>query len=163
MKKFTLVLACLAIQLSYSQVSIHKNRLVKNETEYKFSKYEEVFSNAEAKAYFKKARANKTTAEILSYTGGFGVGFSLAQIIGNTNNKTYGSGPGSYTIKTDNSVRWTVFGISAGVALLSIPFYTGYVKNSEKAIQIENGETTAFQPYYKLETTGNGFALSYNF
>jgi len=33
----------------------------------------------------------------------------------------------------------------------------------KKALEIENGEPTAFQPYFKLETAGTGMALSYNF
>ena len=125
MKKFTLVLACLAIQLSYSQVSIHKNRLIKNETEYKFSKYEEVLSNSEAKAYFKKARTNKTAADIFAFAGGFGIGFGLVQAIT--------GGSSEYTDLAKKHSRkqgWTIAGIGAGVSLISIPLMISSKKNA---------------------------------
>jgi hypothetical protein len=46
---------------------------------------------------------------------------------------------------------------------VGIPFALAANKNAKKAISIENGEPTAFQPYFKLESAGNGLALSYNF
>ena len=58
---------------------------------------------------------------------------------------------------------WTIIGIGAGLIGIGIPFAIAADKNAKKAIAIENGEPTAFQPYFKLESAGNGLALSYNF
>lgn len=66
-------------------------------------------------------------------------------------------------IKQDKSAAWTAVGIGAGIVGIGIPFALAAKKNADKAIQLENSESTAFQPYFKVETAGNGLALSYHF
>ncbi len=70
----------MCFQSAFSQVTIEKNKLVKDGVKYKFSKYEDVFQNAEAKEYFKKARANKTASDICAYSGGFSLGFGIGRL-----------------------------------------------------------------------------------
>ena len=56
MKKFLLLGLLISFQIVFCQVSMEKNKLVKDGVKYKFSKYEEVFQNSEAKDYFKKGK-----------------------------------------------------------------------------------------------------------
>ncbi|WP_374445607.1 hypothetical protein [Epilithonimonas sp.] len=164
MKKSILILTAIVSQLSFGQVSLEKNNLVKDGQKYKLSKYNQVLTNPQAIDYFKKGRTNKTFADIFAFSGGFGVGFGLVGALISPKEKTftmpYG---GTSTIKNDSSGYWTVFGVGAGLAVISIPFYVSAKKNFDKAIKTENGETVAFKPYFRIESAGNGLAMSYNF
>ena len=164
MKKILLLGLVFCFQIIFSQVALSGNRLVKDGQSYKFSEYQKVFSNPVANDYFKKGRSNKTAGDVISSIGGFGMGLSLGLIISSPKEQSVAiPGYGSTTVKTDNSARWAVLGVSAGIALASIPFYLGAKKNFDKAIQTENGESTAFQPFFKLESAGTNLALSYHF
>ena len=163
MKKVLLLGLVFCFQSIFSQVALSGNKLVKDGQSYKFSEYQKVFSNPVANDYFKKGRSNKTAGDVISSIGGFGMGLSLGLIVSAPKDQTINTPYGSTTVKTDNSARWTLLGVSAGVALVSIPFYLGAKKNFDKAIQTENEGSTAFQPYFKLQGAGNGLALSYNF
>lgn len=163
MKKILFLGLALTFQSAFSQVSMSGNKLEKNGQTYKISEYDKVFTNPVATDYFKKGRSNKTAGDVISSIGGFGMGLSLGLIISTPKDQKVSTPNGSVTTTTDNSARWAVLGASAGIALVSIPFYLGAKKNFDKAIQNENGETTAFQPYFKLQSAGNGVALSYNF
>lgn len=102
--------------------------------------------------------------DILAHTGGFGMGLSLGHILFNSHESTVYTPFGETSkVKPNNSARLTVFGVSAAIALLSIPFFSGAVKNFKKAVATENEEAMAFQPYFKVESAGNGMAMSYNF
>ncbi|WHF50824.1 hypothetical protein QGN23_10315 [Chryseobacterium gotjawalense] len=164
MKKILLLSLSICFQTAFSQVSMEKNQLVKDGTKYKFSQYEQVFQNAEARDYFKKARTNKTASEIFAYTGGFSLGLGIAEMIAQANTKTvYNMFGDPYKVKPDYSTAWTLIGTGVGLIGIGIPFALAADKNAKKAIQTENGESTVFQPYFKLESAGNGLALSYNF
>ncbi|MGL6038907.1 MAG: hypothetical protein ACRC0E_08475 [Soonwooa sp.] len=165
MKKTILLTVALLSQLHFGQVTFNNSKFEKNGIKYNISRYDQVFTNQEAKDFVKKGRTNKTVGDILAFTGGFGMGFSLSQILFSQSTKTVQLPFGeTSSIKTDNSARWTVFCVSTGIALISIPFYSGANKNFKKAVQIENGETTSsFQPYFKVESAGNALAVSYNF
>ncbi len=161
MNKILLLSALICFHFAFSQVSMEKNRLVKDGTKYKFSKYEEVFQNSEARDYFKKARSNKTVAEICAYTGGFSLGYGLATLISGKENTVYSNGM-TYTKDAKNG-GWGFLLGGVGLIGIGIPFAIAADKNAKKAIELENGESTAFQPYFKLESAGNGLAFSYNF
>ena len=163
MKKILFLGLIFCFQSIFSQVSMSGNKLVKDGQSYKFSQYEQVFSKTEASDYFKKGRSNKTAGDVVSSIGGFGMGLSLGLIISSPKDQNVNTPNGPVNAKTDNSARWAVLGVSAGIALASIPFYLGAKKNFDKAIQTENGESTAFQPFFKLESGGSNIALSYNF
>ncbi len=92
MKRILLLSFVLCAQFFLSQVTIEKNKLVKENMKYKFLQYEQVFSNPEAQAYFKKARTNKTFSEICAYTGGAALGFGLATLISDKKNTSSAHG-----------------------------------------------------------------------
>lgn len=64
-----------ATALIPTQVTLQKNKLVKNGVTYKNSQYRQVFENTDAADYFKRARTNHTVGNILNYTGGAVVGW----------------------------------------------------------------------------------------
>lgn len=161
MKKLTIFFLFLCFNSAFSQISIEKNKLVKDGTKYKFSQYEQVFQNSEAREYFKKARSNKTAGEIFAYTGGFSLGFGLVTLISGKKNTVYSNGV-AYT-KEAKKGGWGFLGAGVGLIGIGIPFALAAEKNAKKSLQIENGESTAFQPYFKIESAGNCLALSYNF
>ncbi|MDO4224313.1 MAG: hypothetical protein Q4C75_00270 [Bergeyella zoohelcum] len=140
MKKLIITAAVILVsQMGFSQVSFDGNKLQKDGQTFKPREYEQVFSNAEAKAYFKKARTNKTIGEIIAFTGGFGIGLGLGYVIFIPKSDTYRGAFGeTITTKNNKGYYWTIVGIGAGITLVSIPFYIGFVKNSSKAIAIEN-------------------------
>lgn len=165
MKKITLLL-CFATSLSvFGQVTIEKNRLVKDGTKYHFSKYESVFENPEARSSFKKAKTNSTVGQVFGFTGGLIAGFGLGQLIaGPQKQVTINPYTGTTTTtKVGKAKGWGLVGIGAVVIGAGIPFALSSEKHAKKALELENGETTAFKPHFKLESAGNGIALSYNF
>lgn len=162
MKKVLFLTIALFFQSTYAQVEMSGNKLMKDGQTYKMSKYNDVFKNPEALSYFKKARTNNTVGTIFAGVGGGVMGVGLARALsGGKTNVTVNGQP--QTIKQDNSAAWTAVGIGAGIVGIGIPFALAAKKNADKAIQLENGESTAFQPYFKLESAGTGLALSYNF
>lgn len=161
MKKILFLGLMMSFQAVFSQVSMEKNKLVKDGVQYKFSKYEDVFQNAEARTHFQKARTNKTVGEIFAYTGGFGLGFGIARLLSGGEKTVYVNGaPHTTKMKGEG---WGFVAAGAGLIGVGIPFALAADKNARKAIALENGESTTFQPYFKVETAGNGLALSYNF
>lgn len=163
MQKILLFSLLMCFQSVFSQVSLEKNKLVKDGQVYKMSQYEEVFKNSDAQNYFKKARTNSTVGTIFAGTGGALIGFSLPLVL-KKKTTNYVNGPyGPMYYQTDGPYGWGY--LLGGVAFVgfAIPLAIAAKKNAKKAIEVENGETTAFQPYFKLETTENGMALSYNF
>jgi len=165
MKKSILILTIILSQLNLAQVSFDGKKFMKEGQSYKVKNYTQVLSNPVAQDFVKKGRTNKTFGDIFGGIGGFGMGLSLGLIVSTPKERTYnlGYGYGTITQKTDNSARWTVFGISTGLALVSIPFYISAKKNFDKAVKTENGEATAFKPFFKLGSEGNSLAMSYNF
>lgn len=165
MKKIILLTTALLSQQYFSQVTFNGTKFEKNGTTYKLSKYNEVFKNQEAIDFVKKGRGNKTVGDIFAFTGGFGIGFGLVgALISPSESKVNMGYMGTYAYKNDKSGYWTILGVGAGLALVSIPFYSGANKNFKKAVVAENGETsTAFKPYFNVESAGSGVAMSYNF
>lgn len=163
MKKILLLSSLICFQTAFSQVTMTGNKLEKDGQTYKMSQYNDVFKNPEAASHFKKARTNSTVGSIFAYTGGFSLGFGLSAVLFGPKKQVYGSYGSQYEVKADKSVAWLVTGIGAGLIGIGIPFAIAANKNAKKALEIENGGATAFKPYFKLETAGNGMALSYNF
>lgn len=162
MKKILFLNLLICFQSAFSQVSISGNKLEKDGQTYKMSEYKDVIKNSEALAHFKKARTNNTVGTIFAGVGGGVLGVGIARALsGGQTTVTINGQP--QVIKQDNSTAWTAVGIGAGIVGIGIPFALAAKKNADKAIQLENGETTAFKPYFKLETAGNGLALSYRF
>lgn len=161
MKKFLLFTVLFSAQSVFSQVTMENNRLVKDGQTYKMSQYNDVFKNPEAATLFKKARTNATVGQVFAYAGGFSLGLGLATLISGKKNTVYANG----TSYTKEAKKGGLGFLAAGVGLIGVgvPFAMSANKNAKKAIALENGEATAFQPYFKLESAGNGLAFSYNF
>lgn len=163
MKKSIIFFAIFISGFSFSQVTLSGNKLMKDGQSYKFSEYKQVLTNAESQTLFKRARTNKTIGNIFGGIGGGLMGFGLARIIITPKETTYNFNGTTSTVKNDKGPYWTTVGIGAVLVGLGIPFSISSQKNVEKAIALENGESVSFQPYFQLEGTGNGVALSYNF
>ncbi|MEC5157268.1 hypothetical protein [Chryseobacterium sp. MP_3.2] len=162
MKKILFLSLSICYQSVFSQISISGNKLEKDGQTYKMSEYEDVFKNPQAIAHFKKARTNNTVGAIFAGVGGGVMGVGIARALsGGKTTVTINGQP--QVIKQDNSTAWTAVGIGAGIVGIGIPFALAAKKNADRAVQLENGESTAFQPYFKIETAGTGLALSYHF
>ena len=160
MKKILLLSAVISFQTAFSQVSMTGNKLEKDGQTYKMSKYKDVFSNPEAVSHFKKARTNSTVGEIFAYAGGFAIGAGIIPALSGKKQEVRNG----VVYENQPSRGWTVVGIGAGLVGIGIPFAIAANKNAQKALELENGgPATAFQPYFRLESAGNGMALSYNF
>lgn len=162
MKKILLLSVALLSQMNFAQISLEKNKLVKDGTKYKMSDYRSVFKNQEALNYFQKSRTNNTLGTIFGAAGGAFMGFGLAKALSGGETKVT-TNYGTQTIKQDKGSAWALVGIGAGLVGIGIPFALAAKKNADKAIATENGEATAFQPYFKVESACNGIAMSYNF
>ncbi len=117
----------------------------------KMSELEEaVNSNKEALALIQKARTNKTFADITSFIGGFGVGWSLGSAIG-------------------GKANWTPALIGSGFIVLSIPFSSGFTKNTKKGIELYNSslnntaEVNENTSKLSLLANSNGIGLQFTF
>ncbi len=168
MRKLFTVLTLVLFQFIFSQENTSTNQLSKislsengnffiyDNQAYGLKHYNIIFKNEEAKSILANARANKSIGNVLGFTGGFLMGFGFIMGI---------SGSNDPNIDQDSykNAGWSVFGVGAGVALLSLPFSLSVKSKLRKAVDIENGQKTAFNPYFKFQTTGNGIALSYHF
>lgn len=163
MNKILLLSAAVCFQSLFSQVTMEKNKLVKDGQTYKMSQYSEVFKNDAALAAFKKSRTNSTVSQIFAFAGGGLVGASIPMLLRKKETQTVYYPGGGYTLQTagPHGVGYLI----SGVVLIgaAIPFAVAGDRKAKKAIALENGEGTAFQPYFKLESAGNGLAFSYNF
>lgn len=150
--------------MAVAQVKFEKNKLMKDGQTYKLKDYKEVFDIPEAENHFKKARTNSTVSQIFAASGGGFIGYGVSRLLlGDPPAQSPSYSNPVVQKKRDKSGYWGLVGIGVGLVGIGIPFALSAEKNAKKAIAFENGETLAFQPHFKLETAGNGFALSYNF
>ncbi len=159
MNKLLLFCALISFQSMFSQISLSGSKLLKDGQTYKMSEYREVFSNSDAQKSFRKARTNHTVGQIFAYAGGFGIGAGIIPALSGKKQEVRDG----IVYENQPSRGWAVVGVGAALVGIGIPFAIAAKKNGEKALEIENGAATAFQPYFKVETAGNGLALSYNF
>lgn len=134
-----------------------KNFFIKDGEGYKLSQYKQVFNNQQAIDHIKRARTNKTFAEIITYTGSFGIGFGIGMALSKQEDGYENK------VTSNRNTGWTIAGIGAGVALTSIPLWMGYSKNIKKAIDVENGESEIQTSQLRLNVNGDGFGLAYQF
>jgi len=161
MKKLVVLSFMMLFQTAFSQVSVtKKGKLVKEGQEYRTSEYEKVFQNEQARLYFRKYRTNNTVSMIFGGIGGGCMGFGLARALSG-GDKTITD---QYGVKHKTETKgWGLVGVGAGLVAIAIPFALSSKKNFYKALDAENGTSTAFKPYFKLEGNENGLALNYNF
>lgn len=132
-----------------------KNFFIKDGEGFKLNQYKDIFTNQEAIDRIRRARTNKTFAEIITYTGSFGIGFGIGMALSVNSENQFS--------KKDKETGWTIAGIGAGLTLTSIPLWMGYSKNIQKAIELENGTSESPTAQLKLNVNGNGFGLAYQF
>ncbi len=167
MKKLAIALLLIPV-LSFAQVEETqtgkvelgtggKNFFIKDGEGYKLSQYKQVFNNQQAIDHIKKARTNKTFAEIITYTGSFGIGFGIGMALSKQEDG-YGN-----KVTSNRNTGWAIAGIGAGVALTSIPLWMGYSKNIRKGIEVENGTNENSVSQLKLNVNGNGVGMAYQF
>ena len=159
MNKLLLFGALISFQSMFSQVTLSGNHLEKDGQFYKMSNYKDVFSNPEAQKSFKKARTNHTVGQIFAYAGGFGIGAGIIPALSGKKQEVRDG----IVYENQPSRGWAVVGVGAALVGIGIPFAIASKKNGEKALEIENGASAAFQPFFKVETAENGLAFSYNF
>lgn len=135
-----------------------KNFFIKDGQGYKLNQYKQVFTNQEAIDHIKRARTNKTFAEIITYTGSFCLGFGIGMALSVKDNDLFEG-----QVKRDRNTGWAIAGIGAGVALTSIPLWVGYGKNIKKAVDLENGEGNVQTSQLKLNLNGDGMGIAYQF
>lgn len=141
-----------------------KNFFIKEGEGYKLNQYKEAFTNQEAIDRIKRARTNKTFAEIITYTGSFGIGFGIGMALSvKDSKKEYGHDGYQNLDKRDRGTGWMIAGIGAGITLTSIPLWMGYSKNIKKGIETENGEVETAVSQLRLNVNGDGFGVAYQF
>ncbi len=162
MKKNLLLGMMLTFTLSNAQVTMEGSKLVRDGQTYKIAQFREVFKNPEAAASFQRARNNSTVGNIFGGIGGGVMGFGLGRALSGNKTKVTRA-YGTQTVKQNNGGAWAAVGIGAGIVGIGIPFALAANKHAKRAMALENGEATAFQPHFKLESAGTGVALSFNF
>ncbi len=161
MKKIAITLALLAVSMSFmfGQTASDSITMKKVFGGYQFYQGERLLKmsdltitmvlNNEAYKQIKSARSAYTMASILSYAGGFLVGWPLGTAIG-------GGEP-----------NWTLAGIGAGLIVVSIPITQSFNKKAKQAVDTYNGglQTSSFwdKNELNLSLTGNGIGLTLNF
>ena len=161
MKKIAITLALLAVNMSFmfGQTASDSITMKKVFGGYQFYQGERLLKmsdltitmvlNNEAYKQIKSARSAYTMASILSYAGGFLVGWPLGTAIG-------GGEP-----------NWTLAGIGAGLIFVSIPITQSFNKKAKQAVDTYNGglQTSSFwdKNELNLSLTGNGIGLTLNF
>ncbi len=161
MKKIALILALLAVSMSFifGQTASDSITMKKVFGGYQFYQGEQLLKmgdltsamvlNKEAYKQIKAAQSTYTMASILSYAGGFLVGWPLGTVIG-------GGEP-----------NWTLAAVGAGLIVVSIPISQSFNKKAKQAVDTYNGglQTSSFwdRNELNLSMTGNGIGLTLNF
>lgn len=106
-------------------------------------------SNAESAKLFKSAKSTGILLSILSYSGGFLVGYPLGQALG-------GGEP-----------IWEMAAVGAGLIGIAIPIASGVTKKMNRAVDAYNNAlpSTSFwdDKELKIQMTGNGVGLALRF
>lgn len=98
--------------------------------------------------YYKKAKSTTGIITVLSYAGGFLIGYPIGTMVG-------GGQP-----------NWTMAAIGCGLIAVAIPIASSADKNLLKAVQAYNqGRSVSFKDNYeiKLGVNQNGLALAIRF
>lgn len=105
-------------------------------------------SNDAAKAEYQAAKGNRDLGMVLSYAGGFMIGWPLGQAIG-------GGDP-----------NWVLAGVGAGLVILAIPLGSAYKKRTKKAVELYNNEKLQKPTEivsFKLQNTSSGIGVVMRF
>jgi hypothetical protein len=161
MRKIAIILTLLAVNMSFTfgqtasdSISMKKvfggYQFYQGEQRLNMSKLVNTMKpNDQAYQQIKSAQSTYTFAMILSYAGGFMVGYPLGTAIG-------GGEP-----------NWAMAGIGAGLIVVAIPISQSFNKKAKQAVDTFNGgiQTSSFwdKNELKFSLTGNGIGLTLNF
>lgn len=161
MRKIAIVLTLLAVSMSFTfgQTASDSISIKKVFGGYQFYQGKQRLNmnqlvnlmkpNEQAYKQIKSAESTYTMAMILSYAGGFMVGWPLGTAIG-------GGEP-----------NWVMAGIGAGLIVVTIPISQSFNKKAKQAVETYNSgiQTSSFwdKKELKLLLTGNGIGLTLNF
>ncbi len=167
MKKISILCALFFFFLSFSQdITLSKTgrKFTKNGIEYKISEYQTQFQNPVAKNYIREGRGYKTVGTIFGFAGGLLIGAGLPNALSENNSGGYLDPYSGQIIKyKGKKPGWTLVGIGIGLVAVAIPVAIIGSKKVKKGVETENKFAPKSQNFYKVDFTGNGFALSYNF
>lgn len=107
--------------------------------------WENHFTNSDALAYVRKAKANAGPANALAFVGGFLIGWPIGTAIG-------GGEP-----------EWAMAGAGAGIIVVALPLISATKKNMQKAIQLEKGANVSGSVRLDFEMGKNGIGLALKF
>jgi hypothetical protein len=95
-----------------------------------------------------RARDNYTPSTVLSFAGGFLIGFGASDAV------------------FKDQPNWSLMGIGAGLVAVSIPFWQGYVRHTSTAVQHFNQglrAPTSHVPHWRLGMGPHGVGLALTF
>ena len=158
MRRLTFISLFLTLSISnlYSQeIQLKKTffgyKFVQNNETIKMNQvYKSMKSNNQAYKLMKKAKSNNTISGIIGFVGGGMMGWPIGRSF------------------AGEKFNWTLFGIGAGIAAISIPISGKSIKDTKKAIDIYNSslnKTTQINHNLQLKIIANrnGIGLSVNF
>lgn len=108
-------------------------------------------NNAEALKYLNKAKSTNGFLSVLSYAGGFLIGYPVGTLLG-------GGEP-----------NWTLAAVGCGLVVIAIPISSSVKSNARKAVSIYNSglSDTSYRPAptynLQLSYSQNGLGLSLRF
>lgn len=133
------------------QLVLDGNKYKRDGTELKTSDLKEIMGvDSEAYSYVRKAKGNKNLYTVLSFAGGFAVGFPIGTKLGG------------------GEADWRIAGVGAVLLAVSIPFALKSSSNSKKAVDLYNAslDTSLLEkeaPEFSLEINDSGFGLLVRF
>ena len=104
--------------------------------------------NSDALAEMKIAKTNYDVGYVFGCAGGFLIGWPIGAAI------------------AGGDANWTLAGIGAGLAIISIPFTSGYTKHAKNAIRLYNSSlmypfNSKFEPKVKIIPGGVGVLINF--
>jgi hypothetical protein len=161
MKRITFIISLLTVTYAFTfgQISADSVSTKKVFGGYQFYQGEKLLNmnqlvktmepNEEAYKLIKSAQSTKTLASIISFAGGFMIGWPIGTAIG-------GGDP-----------NWALAGIGAGLIVISIPISQKFNKQAKQAVDTFNGglQPSSFwdKSELRLAMTGNGVGLTLRF
>ncbi|NND93517.1 MAG: hypothetical protein HKN45_01560 [Flavobacteriales bacterium] len=113
-------------------------------------------ASTETASLWQRSKAPRTVGSILGFAGGFGLGWSLSNVIFQPRGKS----------KAAKELDEAMLAIGIGATIVSIPFYVSANKRGDEAVRrynselVEQDKSTSF---WMISSRMSGISLSYNF